>query len=126
MVRLIQHDYLDNPWKMLICCILLNQTTNQQVRKVLDPLFDLMSDPESCIKADPLKIAEIIRPTGFYNIKANRMQKLSRRWIDGFSHPTELPGVGKYAMESWDIFVNNRTDFTPSDKKLKLYLDSLG
>jgi len=29
-------------------------------------------------------------------------------------------------MESWDIFVNNRTDFTPSDKKLKMYLDSLG
>jgi len=126
MVRLIQHDYLDDPWKMLICCILLNQTTNQQVRKVLDPLFDLMPDPESCTKADLIKIAEIIRPTGFYNIKANRMQKLSRRWIDGFSHPTELPGVGKYAMESWDIFVNNRTDFTPSDKKLKLYLDSLG
>ncbi len=126
MVRLIQHDYLDDPWKMLICCILLNQTTNQQVRKVLDPLFDLIPDPESCVGADPIKIAEIIRPTGFYNIKANRMQKLSRKWLDGFSHPTELPGVGKYAMESWDIFVNNRTDFTPSDKKLKLYLDSLG
>ena len=126
MVRLIQHDYLDNPWKMLICCILLNQTTNQQVRKVLDPLFNLIPDPESCISADPEKIAEIIKPTGFYNIKASRMQKLSRKWLDGFSHPTELPGVGKYAMESWDIFVNNRTDFTPSDKKLKMYLDSLG
>ncbi len=125
MVRLIQHDYLDNPWKMLICCILLNQTTNQQVRKILGPLFDLIPDPESCIEADPLKIAEIIKPTGFYNIKANRMQKLSQKWIEGFSHPTELPGVGKYAMESWDIFVNNRTDFTPSDKKLKMYLDSL-
>ena len=125
MVRLIQHDYLDDPWKMLICCILLNQTTNQQVRKVLDPLFDLMPDPESCTKADLIKIAEIIRPTGFYNIKANRMQKLSQKWLEGFSHPTELPGVGKYAMESWDIFVNNRIDFTPSDKKLKMYLDSL-
>ena len=125
MVRLIQHDYLDNPWKMLICCILLNQTTNQQVRKVLDPLFELIPDPESCIEADPIKIAEIIRPTGFYNIKANRMQKLSQKWLEGFSHPTELPGVGKYAMESWDIFVNNRIDFTPSDKKLKMYLDSL-
>lgn len=126
MVRLIQHDYLDNRWKMLICCILLNQTTNQQVRKILDPLFELIPDPESCVNADPTKIAEIIKPTGLYNIKANRMQKLSRKWLDGFSHPTDLPGVGKYAMESWDIFVNNRTDFIPSDKKLKLYLDSLG
>ena len=126
MVRLIQHDYLDDPWKMLVCCILLNQTTNQQVRKVLDPLFELMPNPETCVSVDPLKISEIIKPTGFYNIKASRIQKLSQRWIEGFSDPRDLPGVGKYAMESWDIFVNKKTDFTPSDKKLKMYLDSLG
>ena len=126
MVRLIQHDYLDDPWKMLVCCILLNQTTNQQVRKVLDPLFELMPNPETCVSVDPLKISEIIKPTGFYNIKASRIQKLSQKWIEGFSDPRDLPGVGKYAMESWDIFVNKKTDFTPSDKKLKMYLDSLG
>ena len=125
MVRLIQHDYLDDPWKMLVCCILLNQTTNQQVRKVLDPLFELMPTPESCVSVDPLKISEIIKPTGFYNIKAARIQKLSQKWIEGFEDPRELPGVGKYAMDSWDIFVNNRTNFIPSDKKLKMYLDSL-
>ncbi len=126
MVRLIQHDYLDNPWKMLVCCILLKQTTNQQVRKVLDPLFELIPDPESCVEADPTKISEIIKITGFYNIKAARIQKLSKKWIEGFEDPRELPGVGKYAMESWDIFVNKKTDFTPSDKMLKMYLDSLG
>lgn len=125
MVRLIQHDYLDNPWKMVVCCILLNQTTNQQVRKVLDPLFELIPDPQSCSEADPSKIAEIIRPTGFYNIKADRMKKMSKKWIDGFDHPKELPGVGKYALESWDIFVDGKTNFVPSDKKLKMYLDSL-
>ncbi len=110
---------------MLVCCILLNQTTNQQVRKVLDPLFELIPDPESCVGADPIKISEIIKITGFYNIKAARIQKLSKKWIEGFEDPRELPGVGKYAMESWDIFVNKKTDFTPSDKKLKIYLDSL-
>ena len=125
MVRLIQHDYLDNPWKMVVCCILLNQTTNQQVRKVLDPLFELIPDPETCVEADPSKMAEIIRPTGFYNIKSSRIQKMSRKWLEGFNDPRELPGIGKYAMESWDIFVNKKTDFTPSDKKLKMYLDSL-
>jgi endonuclease III len=122
---LIQEDYLDNPWKMVVCCILLNQTTNQQVRKVLNPLFELIPTPESCILLDSSKIASIIKPTGFYNIKSDRIKKMSQKWLDGFSHPSELPGVGKYAMESWDIFVNKKTDFTPSDKKLKMYLDSL-
>ena len=125
MVRLIQHDYLDDPWKMVICCILLNQTTNQQVRKVLAPLFELIPDPQTCSEVDPDKIAEVIRPTGFYNIKADRMKKMSKKWIEGFKNPTELPGVGKYALESWDIFVEGRTDFIPSDKKLKLYLESI-
>lgn len=125
MVRLIQHDYLENPWKIMVCCILLNQTTNQQVRKVLDSLFDLIPNPETCVSVDLSKISEIIKPTGFYNIKAARIQKLSQKWIEGFEDPRELPGVGKYAMESWDIFVNKKTDFTPSDKKLKMYLDSL-
>ena len=84
-----------------------------------------MPTPESCILLDPSKIASIIKPTGFYNIKSDRIKKMSQKWLDGFSHPSELPGVGKYAMESWDIFVNKKTDFTPSDKKLKMYLDSL-
>jgi endonuclease III len=125
MVRLIQQDYLEDEWKMLVCCILLNQTTNQQVRKVLDPLFKLIPNPETCVKVDPLEIAKIIKSTGFYNIKSSRIQKLSKKWIEGFNDPKELPGVGKYAMESWEIFVNKKTDFTPSDKKLKMYLDSL-
>jgi methyl-CpG-binding domain protein 4 len=122
---LIQEDYLDNPWKMVVCCILLNQTTNQQVRKVLISLFELMPTPESCVLLDSSKIASIIKPTGFYNIKSDRIKKMSQKWIDGFSHPSELPGVGKYAMESWDIFVNKKTDINPSDKKLKMYLESL-
>ena len=95
------------------------------MRKILGPLFELIPDPQSCSEADPSKIAEIIRPTGFYNIKADRMKKMSKKWIDGFNHPKELPGVGKYALESWDIFVEGKTNFVPSDKKLKMYLDSL-
>lgn len=124
-MRLIQEDYLGDNWKMTVCCILLNQTTNQQVRKVLDPLFRLIPGPEICIITDVEKISSIIRPTGFYNVKANRIKKMSQKWVNGFIDPSELPGVGKYAIESWNIFVNRRTDFIPSDGKLRAYLESL-
>ena len=125
MIRLIQHDYLDDPWKMVVACILLNQTTNQQVRKILYDLFIYIPDPESASVSDPEMIAQIIKSTGFQNVKASRIIKLSQKWIQGFDHPKELPGVGKYALESWEIFVNKKTDFTPSDKKLKMYLESI-
>jgi endonuclease III len=123
--KLIQEDYLDSPWKMTVICILLNQTTNLQVRKVLDPLFKLIESPEKCSGMKMENIYEIIKGTGFGNIKSKRIISMSRKWVDGFSEVEELPGVGKYAKESWEIFVNGKINFTPSDKKLRMYLERL-
>ena len=36
---LLQEVYQDDPWKMLVCCILLNVTHRRQVDKVRDKLF---------------------------------------------------------------------------------------
>ena len=123
MERLIQEDYMDKPWEMVVICILLNQTTNQQVRKVLDPLFELIKDPVSCSALDPSEISSIIKSTGFCNVKSKRIVDMSSKWVSGFKDPSELPGVGKYALESWEIFVNGNLSISPSDKKLKMYLD---
>jgi endonuclease III len=123
MERLIQEDYLNDPWKMLVCCILLNQTTNQQVRKILSPLFKAIPNPELACAINPEILQEIIRSTGFSRIKSERIQGLSKKWICGFESVLELPGVGKYASDSWEIFINNNLDVNPTDKKLLLYLE---
>ena len=107
---------------MNVCVILLNQTTNEQVRQVLDPLFDLIPTPEKCVSVPAEEIASLIKRTGFQNVKSQRIQKMSQKWIDGFSHPSELPGIGKYGLESWEIFINGNRDIDPSDKKLRLWL----
>jgi hypothetical protein len=41
----------------------------------------------------------------------------------GFDSVLELPGVGKYASDSWEIFVNKNLDVKPTDKKLLAYLE---
>lgn len=120
---LIQEEYLDDPWKMLVCCILLNQTNNKQVRPILSSVFDLIPTPISTIGCDPEVLAAIIKTTGFQNVKASRIIRMSETWIAGFSDVTQLPGIGKYGKESWDIFVNGNTRIEPTDKKLKTYLD---
>ena len=122
---LIQEDYLDDPWKMMVCCILLNQTNNKQVRPILDPVFGLIPDANSAVGCNPDSLATIIKTTGFQNVKAFRIKKFSEKWIEGFNDIMELPGVGKYGKESWDIFVNGRTDIDPTDKKLKKYLEDI-
>ena len=110
---------------MTVACILLNQTTNQQVRKVLSNLFPVIKSPEECSKLNPDLIYPIIKSTGFGNVKARRIVDMSKKWVDGFDDVLELPGIGKYGKESWDIFVNGNTDFVPSDKKLRMYLEGL-
>jgi hypothetical protein len=48
---------------------------------------------------------------------------MSKAWILGFDKVEDLPGIGKYGKESWEIFVNGKSDFVPTDKKLKSYLE---
>jgi endonuclease III len=108
---------------MLVACFLLNQTTNQQVRKVLPDLLRRFGTPEKMSEANPDDIASIIRSTGFYNIKTKKLIEMSRVWINGFKDPIELPGVGEYARDSWRIFVEGDLGFTPRDRKLLGYIN---
>ena len=110
---------------MMVCCILLNQTNNKQVRPILSSVFELIPDPLSAIGCDPEVLAAVIKTTGFQNMKASRIKKLSQKWQDGFNDVTELPGIGKYGKESWEIFVNKNLSITPTDKKLSSYIEAV-
>jgi len=119
---LIQEEYLDNSWRMMVCCICLNQTNNKQVRPILDILFSIIPDPNSAVLCQKERISECLKSTGFQNVKADRIKKMSQRWIEGFENPSELPGIGKYGQDSWDIFINGNLGRETSDKKLRIYL----
>lgn len=120
---LIQEEYVQDPWKMLVCCILLNQTNNKQVRPVLSSVFELIPDPISAIGCDPERLAAVIKTTGFQNIKAKRIRDLSSKWVDGFNDPMDLPGIGQYGRDSWEIFIKKNLSVEPTDKKLLGYLE---
>ena len=122
---LIQEDYVNDPWKMLVCCILLNKTNNKQVRPILSSVFELIPDPMSTIGCDPKVLAAVIKTTGFQNVKASRIIKLSEKWINGFKDVSELPGIGRYGKDSWKIFIEGVVDTIPTDKKLLAYLEAI-
>lgn len=106
----------------MVCCICLNQTNNKQVRPILDILFSIVPDPASAISCEKERISECLKSTGFQNIKADRIKKMSQKWIEGFRNPSELPGIGKYGQDSWDIFINRNLGRETADKKLIAYL----
>ena len=120
---LLQEIYQDDPWKMLVCCILLNLTRRQQVDGIRDELFDKYPTEYEMMEADEDELSEILKPLGLYRKRAKTLTKFSWMWVNGFSDVTELYGIGQYARDSWEIFQMNNMDVKPTDKVLLAYLD---
>jgi endonuclease III len=122
--ELLQEIYHDDPWKSQVCCILLNCTRRKQVDQIREELFNTYRDASELSEADPIQLAELLRPLGFYNRRSKSLIRFSTEWITKeWDHPRELHGIGQYAADSWDIFYNNRLDIEPNDGVLVKYLE---
>ena len=118
-----QEMYRHDPWKMLMVCMMLNQTSFKQVDKVRDKFFERFPTPESLVNATDQEIIHIIQPLGFYNKRAKQWKKFSYEWMvwDG-NDISRLYGIGKYASDSWKIFQEGVYSISVEDKELKKYL----
>lgn len=101
---------------------MLNRTTRRQVDEVRGKLFARYPSPFELAGADERELVELLRPLGLYNRRAKTLKALSGGWLDGFDCVTELPGVGRYAHDSWRIFQEGDLSVAPDDKALKAYL----
>ena len=119
---LLQEIYQNDPWKMLVCCILLNLTKRQQVDGIRHELFNKYPTEYEMMEADEDELSEILKPLGLYRRSAKTLIKFSWMWVNGFTDVMELHGIGKYAKDSWEIFQMNNTNINPTDKVLSAYL----
>ena len=92
-----------NPLELLVATVLSAQTTDVRVNQVTKELFEKYRTAEDYAGADPARLEEDIRPTGFYRNKARALQGMARALLEkhGGEVPctmTELvalPGVGR-------------------------------
>jgi endonuclease III len=123
-MAIIQQEFQHNPYQMLVGCIMLNQTSNKNVRKVIYTFFERWPTPQSVIEASDDDIREHIRPLGFYNVRMKRIKQFSREYINKkFNRASELHGIGKYADDSYEIFIRGNLNVNPTDKILRKYLE---
>ena len=123
-MAIIQQEFQHDPWKMLVGCIMLNQTHNRQVREVIYDFFEKYPNPQSIDESSREDIVERLRPLGFYNRRANTIIRFTNEYITKqFKHISELYGIGKYASDSYEIFIKGNTNVEPTDKILLRYLD---
>lgn len=129
--ELLQERYREDPWKMLVCCMLLNQTTRRQVDGVLDELFERWPDSVAMAHADPKELENVLRPLGLWRVRVGRIRNFSRQWHDYVVTRDELPpwpilvtmpGVGSYAVDSYRLFVlGEEFELMSGDKELVAY-----
>lgn len=92
-----------DPFKILIGTILSARTRDEITTRVVHNLFKKFKNANALAEADLEDIKSIIRSIGFYNVKAERIKKVSQLIVKCFNGKvpndikdlTELPGVGR-------------------------------
>lgn len=131
---LIQEKLRDKPWQLLVACIMLNQTSAKQAQPVWEKFFERWSLPEDIVtdKAGPEKIIEdmtsMLRPLGFQNRRGHRIRCMTYDYIAyrpdlDISAVNKLYGIGKYAADSFFMFVGGKIVDDVKDKELRKYVE---
>ncbi|CAI9117213.1 OLC1v1018562C1 [Oldenlandia corymbosa var. corymbosa] len=124
---LLQEDHAHDPWRVLIICMLLNRTTGLQASRVINQLFALCPDAQSAAEVDTQDIEKVIQPLGLQKKRAVMIQRFSQEYLgEGWTHVTQLHGIGKYAADAYTIFCTGKWDrMIPSDHMLNRYWNFL-
>ncbi len=69
----------ETPLQLLLATILSAQCTDVRVNKTTPALFEKYPDVKAFAEADITELEEMVRPTGFYRMKAQRVQETCRR-----------------------------------------------
>jgi len=93
----------ESPFQLLIATILSAQTTDKMVNLVTPKLFGPYPTAFELAAANPADIEAVIKPTGFYHVKAQRIIAASRKLVelfDGVVPATmedllKIPGIGR-------------------------------
>ena len=92
-----------DPFKLTIATLLSAQTTDVRVNEVTPLLWEKYPSIEALANAVPYELEDILRPIGFYHVKAENCIKCAQTVIDTFDGVVphtiadlcKLPGVGR-------------------------------
>ncbi len=92
-----------DPFQLVIATILSAQTTDRSVNLVTPELFRRYPTAADLAAADPAEVEEMIKPTGFFRLKARRIIDASRKIFELFggevpgnlAELVKIPGIGR-------------------------------
>ena len=95
-------DY-ETPYELLVATVLSAQCTDERVNSVTPALFEEYPTPEAMADAPLERIAELVKPTGYYNSKSEYLKDGARTLVEEFDGEvprsiedlTTVEGVGR-------------------------------
>jgi len=92
-----------NPFELLVATILSAQCTDAMVNQVTPALFRELPDAAALAAADPARVEELVKRTGFFRQKTKAIQAAARALVEAnagevpqdMERLTALPGVGR-------------------------------
>ena len=99
-------DLTNDPFKVLISCLLSLRTKDAVTAKASKRLFEVADTPEKILKLNTKKIEKIIYPVGFYKTKAKNIREICKVLIKNYNGKVprdensllNLKGVGRKTM----------------------------
>jgi endonuclease-3 len=93
----------ENAFQMLVATILSAQTTDRSVNLVTPELFRRYPTPHDLAAANPAEVEKLIKPTGFFRAKTQRIIAASRTLVELFGGEVpeniedllKIPGIGR-------------------------------
>lgn len=109
IIRLLKKNYpstffsRQKPYNVLISTILSQRTKDENTIKASERLFSKFPTAEHIANANLAEIKNLIKESGFYNVKARRIKQVSRILLDKYqgnvpsklNELLNLPGVGR-------------------------------
>lgn len=130
---LLQEYYKNDPWKVLVSCVLLSRVHGYKAHEVAHRLFKEFPNANAFVQGNELYIKGMLRPLGFHNVRYKRILDCCMYDDFALNAKTEILPIdivskfvrGKYVLDSYSIFVLGNIDVEPTDKELIKYLHSL-
>lgn len=133
-------------FRCLVGTVLSTRTRDERTAEATRNLFKFYSTPEKLSKAEEKKVEKLIKPVGFYRVKARTVKKLAQTLVkeyngrvpESMEELLELPGVGRkvagcvlnYAflkpaipVDSHVAIVSKRLGWTEEKKPEKIEVD---
>ncbi|TXI87436.1 MAG: hypothetical protein E6Q36_07500 [Chryseobacterium sp.] len=118
---LIQEDLFNQPFWLLVTCILLNRSSRSVAERVLSDMIMRWPDSRALSRSDRAELAACVRSLGFMKRRTEFIINLANADVLGYDLITQK-GIGEYAARSYKIFCCNELgESEPTDGPLKQY-----